>query len=176
MSKQGSESELARSTQCKKLPRMHTFKRWHYTPTERHSTAWLHPTLPSRALAKPRHSPHLFLSLHRAALAALAHTLGECSSSGPRLCYSTPFGTRSHTRKETYFAPPITVPMEHASKEQGSCTLVVCVTQPCSHLSQHGLCVLLCLSSHQRWKSHQQSNMTMPPLQQYQDIHPTCRW
>jgi len=40
------------------------------------------------------------------------------------------FSTSSHMRKETYFVPPII--MEHAIEAQGSCTLVVCVTQPCS--------------------------------------------
>ena len=44
------------------------------------------------------------------------------------------------------------------------------------HLSQHGLCVVLYFCSHQTWRSHRQSKMTMPPLQQYQNIRPTCRW
>ena len=69
----------------------------------------------------------------------------------------------------------IIVPMEHATKTQGFYTLVVCVTQPCSHLSQHGLCVVLYFCSHKKRRNHRHSNMTMPPLQQYQDIHPTCR-
>ena len=138
----------------------------------------LHSSLLSRTLAKPRHNPHPLLALQSAILAARAHTPEEYSFSGLGLCYSSPFGSHSHTWKETYFVPPITVPMEHATKAQGSCTLVVCVIQPCSHLSQHGLCVLLCFSSHKKWRSHRQPSMTMPPLQQYQyrDIHPTCRW
>ena len=60
-------------------------------------------------------------------------------------------------------------------RAQGSCTLAVCVIQPCSHLSQHGLCVVLYFCSHQKRRNHRHPNMTMPPLQQYQDIHPTCR-
>ena len=92
------------------------FKPWPYT--ENHSAVKLHPSLLSLTLAKPRHNPHPLLALQSATLAARAHTPEECSSSGTGLCYSSPFGTHSHTWKETYFAPPIIVPMEHASKAQ----------------------------------------------------------
>ena len=55
------------------------------------------PSLLSRALAKPRHNPHPLKALQSAALAARAQTPEECPSSGPGLCYSSPFGTHSHT-------------------------------------------------------------------------------
>ena len=127
----------------------------------------LHSSLLSRTLAKPRHNPHPLLALQSAALAARAHTPEECSSLG--LGFATPVYlalTHTHTRtqKETYFVPPIIIPMEHTTKAQGSCSLAMCVTQYCCHLSQHGLCDLLYFSSHQKWRSHQQPNMTMPPL------------
>ena len=165
MSKQGSGSELARSTQCKKLPRMHTFKRWHYTPTEKHSTAWLHPTLPSRALAKPHHSPHLFLSLHRAALAALAHTYirGMLLFWSEALLLHSIWHPLAHTKGDVFCASN-----HHANWacHQGLGflhTSRVCVTYPCCHLSQHGPCALLYFSSHKKW-SQRQPNMTMPLL------------
>ena len=107
---------------------VHAFKLWPYTSIEKHSAPWLHPTMLSHALAKPRHSPHILLALLSTTLVARAHTLEECSSSSQQLWYSTPFGTHSHTQKKTYFAPPIIVPMEHATKAQGLCTLAVCVT------------------------------------------------
>ena len=127
VSKEGSEHEPARSTQVKRPQYLHAFKLWPYTSAEKHSAAWLHPTLPSRALAKPRHSPHSLLALLSTALASRAQTLEECSSSGLGLCYSTPFGNCSHTQKEMHFVPLTIVPMELTTKAQGSCTLAVCV-------------------------------------------------
>ena len=124
VSKEGSEHEPARSTQVK---RPHVCMPWAYTSAEKHSAAWLHPTLPSRALAKPRHSPHSLLALLSTALASRAQTLEECSSSGLGLCYSTPFGNCSHTQKEMHFVPLTIVAMELTTKAQGSCTLAVCV-------------------------------------------------
>ena len=128
VSKEGSEHEPARFTQVKRPSCVHSFKLWPYTSAKKHFSAWLHPTLPSHMLAKPRHNPLPLLPLLSAALAAQAHTLEECSSSSPGLCYPTPFDTHSYTRMEMYFASPIIVPMEHATKAQGLCTLAVCVT------------------------------------------------
>ena len=42
---------------------VHAFKLWPYTSAEKHSAAWLHPTLPQHAFAKPHHSPHPLLAL-----------------------------------------------------------------------------------------------------------------
>ena len=154
VSKEGSVHEPSRSTQVKRPPYLHAFKLWPYTSVEKHSAAWLHPTLPSRALAKPRYNPHPPQALRSSNLAALACIARkECSFqafAAPRSNIQKARGILLFVSRPLllHHASPF-VPMEHATKAQGSCTLIVCVTQPCCHLSQHGPCVLLYFSSHQ---------------------------
>ena len=64
---------------------------------KKHSAVQVHPSLPSRALAKHRHNPHPLQALCSLNLAAPAYRKQEeYSSFFPSLCCSTMFGICSH--------------------------------------------------------------------------------
>ena len=90
-----------------KLPCAHAFKLLRYT-LEKYSAAQLHPSLPSRSLAKQRHNPHPLQALRSLNLAAPAYRKQEeYSSFFPSLCCSTLFSICSHAYKGTHLASPI---------------------------------------------------------------------
>ena len=73
MSEEGSVSEASKICTSQRLPGVRAFKLRHYTSAENHFTAWLHPTLLPRTLAKTCLNPHLLPTLLSAPLAAPTH-------------------------------------------------------------------------------------------------------
>ena len=108
MSEEGSKGEPAGPTRVKGCHVLMPSKHWPYTSAEKHYAAQLHPSLPSRALAKHRHNPHPLQALCSLNLAAPAYRKQEeYSSFFPSLCCSTLFSICSHAYKGTHLVSPI---------------------------------------------------------------------